>query len=287
MIARQLGLRQLPYGANGLCNSIASNSPLLSTYAGGGGPSGCATGSAGCNRRCWRKLRGYAQPYWQSVTGNASDGVRDIPDVSLFAATGYWNHYYVVCWSDLTWGGRPVQRLSLGAGRDWEAPPLPHPSWPGFRRSSIRKPASARATPTPVYYALAAKEYGSDGSSFVQFYDRQSARIAVARFTDVTQGDTDVTCTGSINCYAPSGTNGVLSLSEFLVSTRIHRKRRPDFATGMGTVNAYNLVKNLAAKRHHRRAAERHKTRGLARSSPCRRGKITDGSGNGRQRGPP
>ena len=49
---------------------------------------------------------GYAKPSWQSgFIGNPSDGVRDIPDVSLFAANGVWGHYYVVCFSDPSNGG--------------------------------------------------------------------------------------------------------------------------------------------------------------------------------------
>jgi hypothetical protein len=32
-------------------------------------------------------------------------------------------------------------------------------------------------------------------------------------FYDVTLGDIDAVCTGSNNCYTPSGTNGVLSTS--------------------------------------------------------------------------
>ena len=43
---------------------------------------------------------GIPKPSWQSVVGNPADGVRDIPDVSMFAANGIWGHYTVVCWSD-------------------------------------------------------------------------------------------------------------------------------------------------------------------------------------------
>ena len=32
--------------------------------------------------------------------GNPTDGVRDLPDVSLFAANGVWGHAYVFCNSD-------------------------------------------------------------------------------------------------------------------------------------------------------------------------------------------
>ena len=43
---------------------------------------------------------GYPKPAWQSVVGNPADGVRDVPDVSLFAANGLWSHYYIACYSD-------------------------------------------------------------------------------------------------------------------------------------------------------------------------------------------
>jgi hypothetical protein len=36
-----------------------------------------------------------------------NDGVRDEPDVSLFAANGTWNHFYVFCMSDPNEGGAP------------------------------------------------------------------------------------------------------------------------------------------------------------------------------------
>ena len=101
LIATYLGYTTT-YGANGLCNSVASNSPLLTTGAGSGGPSGCATGAPSVPGIVGGTCAGYAKPYWQSVVGNPNDGVRDIPDVSLFAATGYWEHYFVVCWSDLS-----------------------------------------------------------------------------------------------------------------------------------------------------------------------------------------
>jgi len=58
---------------------------------------------------------GYPKPSWQKVFGNpcgpncgssTNDGVRDIPDVSLFAAdpNGFWGHFYIFCFSDPTLG---------------------------------------------------------------------------------------------------------------------------------------------------------------------------------------
>ena len=95
---------------------------------------------------------------------------------------------------------------------------------------------------------------------------------STCNFYDVTQGDMDVNCTGVENCYTPSGLNGVLSTSEdpfpsapgislgFTLSTEtsavslqelnVNRMKAYgtgpgwDFATGIGTVNGYNLVMN-------------------------------------------
>jgi len=64
----------------------------------------------------------------------------------------------------------------------------------------------------------------------------------------------DVNCrgVGSIfaptyyNCYLPSGTNGVLSTSNSAYDPAFGTTPGWDFATGIGTVNAYNLVYDTA-----------------------------------------
>jgi hypothetical protein len=63
-------------------------------------------------------------------------------------------------------------------------------------------------------------------------------------FYDVTQGDMDVNCTGRDNCYLPSGTNGVLSTLDSSYSPSYGATTGWDFATGIGSVNAANLVNN-------------------------------------------
>ncbi len=95
------------YGENGFCNSYIG-SFFLDTTGGSGGPSGCASGhpiSAGVvDGTC----KGYAKPSWQAnVPGIPNDGVRGIPDVSLFAANNLWSHYFVFCFSDPYNGGAP------------------------------------------------------------------------------------------------------------------------------------------------------------------------------------
>jgi subtilase family serine protease len=97
-----------PYGASpATCNNslFDTTSSYLSTGAASGGASNCATGAAGTNQSSFLitqpGCQGYAKPSYQSgaslnggqaVFGQPSDGVRDIPDVSMFAANGVWGH---------------------------------------------------------------------------------------------------------------------------------------------------------------------------------------------------
>src|SRR5208282_851014 len=86
------------FGSSSLCNSaLASEFNLLNISGGSGGPSGCATGTPSTEGVVSGSCKGYPKPSWQSVFGNPSDGVRDVPDVSMFAADGVWNHAYVIC----------------------------------------------------------------------------------------------------------------------------------------------------------------------------------------------
>ncbi len=107
-----------PYGADGFCASAtAKEDQLQSVAAGSGGPSGCATGAPNAEGIVSGTCSGYAKPSWQSLSGVPGDGVRDIPDVSLFAGTGVWGHYYVMCWSDVRNGGAPCTGRSQQLGR--------------------------------------------------------------------------------------------------------------------------------------------------------------------------
>src|SRR5439155_21461901 len=93
------------YGSSSLCNDPLFGSFFASTVAGGGGPIQCASGTAATTGVVGGSCAGWIKPAWQNVLGNPTDGVRDIPDVSLFAADGLWSHYYVFFWSDTAHGG--------------------------------------------------------------------------------------------------------------------------------------------------------------------------------------
>jgi hypothetical protein len=64
-------------------------------------------------------------------------------------------------------------------------------------------------------------------------------------FYDVTQGDNDGACQADsvlINCYRPSGTYGVLSTSNHADKPAYTTGTGWDFPSGIGSVNAFNLV---------------------------------------------
>src|SRR5256712_210495 len=105
-----------------------------------------------------------------------------------------------------------------------------------------QKAGSRQGNPNPEYYHLAATEYASNGTSC--FSGNGAGVSSACIFYDVTQGDVDVNCAGKFNCYQPSGTSGVLSTSDSAYSPAYGTTTGWDFATGIGSINAANLVNN-------------------------------------------
>ena len=212
------------YGPSGMCYEAeyeyiygGNYGELLNIAAGAGGPSGCATGAPDpytvgvVSGTC----AGYPKPSWQAgFIGNPSDGVRDIPDVSLFAANGIWGHAYVICFSDTSNGGKACS----GAPDTWNlvgGTSASAPVWAAIQSLANQASGSRWGNPDSEYYSRAATEYGAGG--------RTSCKSALGNtvasnciFYDVTQiplihggsgtgGDSDIPCNG-MNCYLPSGT---------------------------------------------------------------------------------
>jgi len=229
------------YGSTSLCNDPSLGPFVLSTIAGGGGPSQCATGAPSTAGVVSGSCAGWAKPSWQNVLGNPNDGVRDTPDVSLFAADGLWSHYYVFCWSDTTNGGAACgsdPSAWSGAGGTSFASPI----MAGIQALINQKAGGPQGNPAPVYYQLAAAEYGSSGSSSCNSSSGNTVASSCI-FYDVTFGDMDVDCVGP-NCYLGGGSVGVLSTSNTSFAPASGTTVGWDFATGIGTVNAANLVNN-------------------------------------------
>jgi subtilase family serine protease len=254
LVAAYLGVSPLS-----LCNNSAVTSTsgslhfLLDAVGGSGGPSGCATGTPSSSGKVSGTCAGYPKPSFQSgLVGNPADGVRDTPDVALFASNGFWDAYYVVCWSD------PNTNPDVGGGFTCTGAPS---TWAGFGGTSVSSPIMAGiqtlvnqktgsrwGNPNTVYYSLANTEYGPSGSSTCNSTTVNKTSNSCI-FYDITQGDNDAVCkarSGVLdNCFLPTGdTYGVLSTSNTVDDPAYLTNVGWDFASGIGSVNAYNLVMN-------------------------------------------
>jgi subtilase family serine protease len=258
LITEALGFTQ-SYGVSGSCNSAVGEEFFLEVAGGSGGASSCAFGTPVIDGVVGGNCRGYQKPLFQYlVAGNPKDGVRDIPDVSLFASNGIWGHYYVFCYSDPTPGffGAPCgadPSLWSGAGGTSFAAPIMAGIQSMINQSSVKY----QGNPDFTYYLMAGLEYGFKGdTSCNSTLGNQASSRCI--FYDVTLGDNDVNCLpltegtvtlGTFNCYIPSGTNGVLSKSNKSYQPAYVTTTGYDFPTGIGTVNAFNLAKNWPGSR--------------------------------------
>jgi subtilase family serine protease len=247
LLASALGFSST-YGTSGLCGSSAAQQDgLLEVAAGSGGPSGCATGSPDADGVVGGTCQGYAKPSWQTgLAGIPNDGVRDLPDVSLFSGDGIWGHFYLTCWSDVRNGGAACTGDPsgwAGAGGTSFASPV----MAGIQALVNQKTNNAQGNPNYVYYQLATGTAVCNSSN-------GDPGAGACVFHNVTQGDIDVNCAGSQNCYgavAPlkggrrgggASANGALSGSSDSYSPAFAAAAGWNFATGIGSVNAFNLV---------------------------------------------
>ena len=230
----------LAYGASGFCGSSdAVQYGYVAVAAGSGGPSGCATGAPSENLIVSGGCQGYSKPSWQTgVSGIANDNVRDIPDVSMFASNGVWGHFYITCFTDPDNGGTPC----TGAPSGWTGlggTSIASPVLAGIQALVNEKMGDKQGNPNPVYYKLAA----SSAASLV--------------FHPVTMGDITVNCSGQIDCFgigfvarghSAYGTvfdgNGGLSTSTSSYNPAFAAGAGWSFATGLGSVDAFNLISN-------------------------------------------
>jgi len=223
----------------GFCNSTTGKKNFLNDGAGSGGPSSV-----------------YTKPTWQAgVVGISSDGKRDLPDVSSFAADGLWTHALIFCMSDTSQGGVPctytnsTDALYNSAGGTSFAAP----AFAGIQALVNQKTKARWGNPNTIFYSLAAAEFGSaakpNSANLTSCNATNGNAVgSTCIFRDVTKGDIDVVCSGTTNCYgSTAGRNalyGVLSTSSSSLSVAYPATTGWDFATGLGTVNINNLVNN-------------------------------------------
>ncbi len=236
---------QVGYGRNGFCNTSAGSTYLF-LGGGEGGPSGCFSGSPATPDIVGGTCKGNSKPTWQQgAVGNPADGVRDTPDISMFAGDGIWNHYFLLCFTDPVDGGgpcgpNPADWPPGGGGTSFAAPIMA-----GVQALVNQKMRAKQGNPAPVLYKLAAAQFGGSGNASCNASLGASSGSSCV-FHDVTSGDTAQPCIGKVDCYLPSGTYGVLSTSDKSFSVAYDAHKGWDFATGLGSVNVGNLVANWA-----------------------------------------
>jgi subtilase family serine protease len=231
-------------GPGSFCNTagglLAAITGTATTAAGGGGPSGCATGTPSINGVVSGSCAGYPKPSWQVVPGNPNDSVRDIPDVSLFAANGLWSHFYVFCYSDTANGGAAC----TGSPSGWTAAggtSFASPILAGVQALINQKTGARQGNPNPMLYSLAANQFNGSGSASCNS-SLGNGTAGSCVFYDVTLGDMAVECTTTNNCFDSADGYGVLSTSNSVLQPAYGTTPGWDFATGIGTINVANLV---------------------------------------------
>jgi subtilase family serine protease len=243
------------FGEKGFCNSSVGQQFFLFDLAGSGGPSTCFTGTPSIAGVVSGSCKGNPKPsYQKGVPGVPHDGLRDQPDISLFASNGEWGSFYPLCLSDVNQGGTTCtaenEAVLLGAG----GTSFSSPAMAGIQ-ALIDQRYGRQGDANYVYYALAAQQFAHPGAAAVQCDASQTngnVPAASCIFNDVTLGDIDIPCGQNpdgkfYHCHGASKTDiGELSTSNGEDDPAYPAALGYDFATGLGSVNATNLFQAWA-----------------------------------------
>ena len=230
---------------------------LLNTVGGGGGASGCTTSDGSNVSSC---AGGYAKPSWQAgVTGIPSDGKRDLPDVSFFAADGYISDSaYLICVEEN--GGQPCTYsadaepfASEVGGTSASTPPMA-----GVMALIDQKMGAAQGFANPVLYKLAAAQTYSScsaetvtaGSTTCLFNDIDAGPFASAGTIAMPCDYGFFEILVSPNCVVKDSLEGFSDQIGILSTSTgpgYNAGTGFDLATGLGSLNVANVVKAWTA----------------------------------------
>ncbi|MBT9330988.1 Ig-like domain repeat protein [Paracidobacterium acidisoli] len=208
--------------------NVASNVPYLDPNTGntnivaaGGGQSSCVAQDQFGN------CEAYSKPSFQtSLTPN--DQVRDLPDVSLLAADGFYGALWAVCADNVADGdsSSTYTDCQTSGGQITD-----QTTFSGYGGTSAAAPAFAGML------ALVEQKTGSRlGQADYVLYNLASSKYSTV-FHDVTTGDNSVVCTG--------GTEADCNSAGFL--TGYNAGTGYDYASGLGSVDAAQMVNNWSS----------------------------------------
>jgi Pro-kumamolisin, activation domain/Bacterial Ig-like domain (group 3) len=213
------------------CNSAeAAQFQLVAVDGGSGGKSGCISSDGQNEPTC---SGGYAKPPWQTAL-TPSDSARDVPDVSLFASNGFNSSFYLICEADFP--GVPSGAASCDPyAAEFDAVGLggtsaSSPTFAAIMALVNQSTGSRQGNANYILYKLAAQAGASCTSS--------GSPASSCLFYDVPSGSTiAMPCaSGSLNCNVTTSGDTYGVLSGYSASAGYDR------ATGLGSVNANNLV---------------------------------------------
>lgn len=142
----------------------------------------------------------------------------------------------MICYSNQAGGGTPCtgapSAWTHAGGTSFVAPIL------AGVQALVNQRWGRQGNPDHAYCRLAKMEYGRSGNAACN-PNNGNGKCA---FHDVTLGDMDVNCVRNVNCCAPSGPNGVLSVSSSSYQPAYPATTGWDFATGIGTVDVHRIV---------------------------------------------
>ena len=245
-------------GATG-CNSLSADSPLLNIVGGGGGQSNCIQLDFS-GTQC---LASYPKPAYQlTATGSGlttvNDLSRDLPDISLFASDGLVsNSFFIVCEVDIT-----VQPCDLSQS---------FINFVGVGGTSSSAPAFAglmalvNQNMALNHPSLPARQGNANYVLYPLFAAQQTAGTAcnssfspnsLCTFNDITSGNNSVPCAGTSPGCSNTTSQGALGVLERLSTLgapipgtlAFSAGTGYDLATGLGSINAFNLVSNWATE---------------------------------------
>ena len=199
----------------------------------------------------------YQKPSWQSVSlkGMPNDRARDQPDVSFFAANGYWDHAYLICMSDASEGGSPCVYTGTGPSGEPNAfnqafggTSVAAPAFAGMLALETELTGARLGNVNPRLYELASLQFSNPVliNSCSSTKGRLISKACI--FNNITDGDNSQPCVaGSPDCHVAkkSDSYGVLSTGNGTSTTPAYQAHTGySLATGLGSINATNLLTN-------------------------------------------
>ncbi len=196
----------------------------------------------------------YAKPDWQNigVPGVPTDGVRDQPDVSLFAANGIWGHFYVICMSDPNEGGSACDYTKLDdvLGNAYGGTSVAAPAFAGIMALVVEGNGFKVGNASPQLYQLAKQQFTNTLLTNTCNSTLGKSISSACIFNNVTAGDNAEPCVkGTLNCRTTGASSqGVGILTAQTKAPFVNAFPAGvgyNLATGLGTVNVTNLWINF------------------------------------------